>query len=87
MIGISQGWRLGVFPADAGMNRRRGCEEDQEARVPRGRGDEPEELRAEIASMIVFPADAGMNRDHGGVSPGLGCVPRGRGDEPFPAYR
>ena len=51
-----------VFPAHAGMNRRRPLNTGAALRVPRARGDEPSKSDSQAQLYAVFPAHAGMNR-------------------------
>ena len=51
-----------VFPAPAGMNRIMNIILPRDTRVPRARGDEPQEFVKAAANLAVFPAPAGMNR-------------------------
>ncbi|CRI67100.1 conserved hypothetical protein [Thiocapsa sp. KS1] len=71
-----------MFPAPAGMNRHQTGAIALGLRVPRARGDEPDNQRAAGQIMQVFPAPAGMNRaNHRDPTTDPG-VPRARGDEP-----
>jgi len=71
-----------LFPACAGMNRRRaaGCAHPDP--VPRLRGDEPSAAFPSWTVYPLFPACAGMNRPTCAAACSPVTVPRLRGDEP-----
>ncbi len=48
-----------VFPADAGMNRRRNQPDSGTGRVPRGRGDEPGHTQAWSNALVCSPRTRG----------------------------
>ena len=74
--------REAVFPASAGMNREAAMTNHIYARIPRIRGDEPDEGLYQTPVFDVFPASAGMNRPAARYHPAIRRIPRIRGDEP-----
>ena len=76
-----------VFPARAGMNRRKANPAKRASSVPRTRGDEPDAAGSFLGKLCVFPARAGMNRLRWLPLLRCCCVPRTRGDEPVVTTR
>ena len=74
--------RPGVFPAQAGMIRRRPGASGVSLSFPRSGGDDPDEAQEAANKRRVFPAQAGMIRRPGTVEGNGGGFPRSGGDDP-----
>ncbi|EHF6839896.1 hypothetical protein J1L53_002868 [Salmonella enterica subsp. enterica serovar Shubra] len=71
-----------VFPAPAGINRKKLPIAKSYSRVPRASGDKPLSTTKFGFDAAVFPAPAGINRLFSLLNFSAKCVPRASGDKP-----